>query len=84
MLLLLPVGCLLVVLRMPLGVAPTLTPEELLEASEEVGEAAEAAVAEGAIFGTDPAAVSLATTRVRARFSDLSRSFSAFSFGICY
>ena len=81
--LLLPDGCLLVVLRMPLGVAPTLTPEELLEASEEVGEAAEAA-AEGAIFGTDPAAVSLATTRVRARFSDLSRSFSAFSFGICY
>ena len=83
--LLLPDGCLLVVLRMPLGVAPTLTPEELLEASEEVGEAAEAAAAEdGAIFGTDPAAVSLATTRVRARFSDLSRSFSAFSFGICY
>ena len=35
------------------------------------------------ILGTDPAAVSLATTRVRARFSDLSRSFSAFSFGIC-
>ena len=42
---------------------------------EEVGEA---------ILGTtDPAAVSLATTRVRARFSDLSRSFSVFSFGIC-
>ena len=82
--LLLPDGCLLVVLRMPLGVAPTLTPEELLEASEEVGEAAEAAAEDGAIFGTDPAAVSLATTRVRARFSDLSRSFSAFSFGICY
>ena len=78
---LLPVGCLLVVLRMPLGVAPRpLTPEELLEASEEVGEAAE----DEAILGTDPAAVSLATTRVRARFSDLSRSFSAFSFGICY
>ena len=83
---LLLLGCLLVVLRMPLGVAPRpLTPEELLEASEEVGEAAEAAPDEDeAILGTDPAAVSLATTRVRARFSDLSRSFSAFSFGICY
>ena len=78
-------GCLLVVLRMPLGVAPTLTPEELLEASEDVGEAPEVAADEDeAILGTDPAAVSLATTRVRARFSDLSRSFSAFSFGICY
>ena len=75
---------LLVVLRIPLGVAPTLTPEEF-EAREEVGEVAEdeAAAAAAVILGTDPAAVSLATTRVRARFSDLRRSFSAFSFGIC-
>jgi hypothetical protein len=36
------------------------------------------------ILGTDPAAVSLATTRVRARFSDLRRSFSDFCFGICW
>ena len=72
----------MVVLRIPLGVAPTLTPEEF-EAREEVGEVAEDEAAAAVILGTDPAAVSLATTRVRARFSDLRRSFSAFSFGIC-
>ncbi len=49
-----------------------------------VGDVAdEAAGDDGFDLGTDPAAVSLATTRVSARFSDLRRSFSTRILGIC-